>query len=148
MSHAERTAYDDATDAVAAYLQTVADLFTGKRTSLDDLAVVAVDPELSGAQRSIAQARALGHRSEPVGATVTFVWAAPYSIDLSGQPPTVVLRACVDATDLTAVSPAGQRQTGRRELLEYRVVQEDSVPRNGWAVSEVNQLQMARDRAC
>ena len=79
------------------------DLYTGKRTSMDDLAAVAVAPEVSIAARNISLAQTLHYRSEPVGAQVTLVSAEPQDVDLDGSPPTVVLRACIDATAVTAV---------------------------------------------
>lgn len=146
MSGAQWQAYDGATEAVVAYVQTVADLYTGKRTSLDDLAVVAVAPELDVAQRSIAQARALGYYSEPLGALVALVSADPYSIELGASPASVLLKACIDTTDVITVTPTGTRRSGVRQRLEYLVLQADSGPA-GWVVSEVKN-ERPQDRAC
>lgn len=146
MSAADWDAYEGASEAVVAYVQTVADLYTGARTSLDDLAIVAVAPELDIAHRSIAQARALGYRSEPVGAQVRLVSADPYGIELDATPASVLLKACIDTSEVITVAPTGTRRSGVRQKLEYRVVRAESGPAS-WVVSEVKN-ERPQDRAC
>lgn len=119
LAPAEQEAFDQATDVVMAYRQTGVDLYTGARTDVNDLnAVVAIGDLLDRELKNVSQGLTQGYSSEPIGAQVTLVSAEPVSIDLDADPPTVVVRACIDASGVTDVAPDGTRTPGVREQLE------------------------------
>ncbi len=48
--------------------------------------------------KNVSQGLSQGYSSEPAGAQLVLVSAEPVSIDLDADPPTVVVRACIDAS--------------------------------------------------
>lgn len=149
LAPAEQEAFDQATDVVMAYRQTGVDLYTGARTDVNDLnAVVAIGDLLDRELKNVSQGLTQGYSSEPIGAQVTLVSAEPVSIDLDADPPTVVVRACIDASGVTDVAPDGTRTPGVREQLEYTVVTTDYLPAPGWAVLKVTGAKDPKDRKC
>jgi len=103
-----------------------------------------LDRELKNVSQGLSQ----GYSSEPMGAQVTLVSAEPVSIDLDADPPTVVVRACIDAAGVTDVAPDGTRTPGVREQLEYTVVTTDYLPAPGWAVLKLTGAKDPKDRKC
>lgn len=148
LSAAEQEAFEQATAAVMAYRQTIADLYSGARTEVDDLHLVATgdlrDRELDNVSKGLTQ----GYRAEPEGVRLELVAAEPQEIRLNGKSPTVVVRACVDGTALTAVAPDGSRTPGRQESLDYTVVKTSYLQAPGWAVEDVKGQPTAEGRKC
>jgi hypothetical protein len=149
LAPAEQEALDQATDVVVAYQQTIVDLYTGARTDVNDLnAVVATGDLLDASLKSVSQGLSLGYRMEPANAQVVLVSAEPVGIELEADPVTVVVRACLDQSAITSVSPDGSTKPGVREEVDYTVVKTDYLPAPGWAVESMEGDPDAEDRAC
>ena len=149
LAPAEQEAFDQATDVVVAYQQTIVDLYTGARTDVNDLnAVVATGDLLDASLKSVSQGLSQGYRMEPANAQVVLVSAEPVGIDLDEDPATVVVRACLDQSAITSVSPDGSTKPGVREAVDYTVVKTDYLPAPGWAVESMSGDPDAEDRAC
>ena len=146
LSPEQLQAFKDATQTVLAYRQTIVDLYSGTRTNLNDLNLVAtgelLDDDLVGIQNGLVK----GRRIEPSGAKLTLVSAAPDTIDLDTARPAVVVLACVDATAATSVAPDGSSSPGTRELAKYTVVRRGDA--SDWKVSRVQGDADPEDRAC
>jgi hypothetical protein len=134
----EQQAFEEATEVVLAYRQTITDLYSGARTNLNDLNRVAtgdlVERDLTDVQRSLGE----GWRYEPKGGQIELVSAEPVDVNLTEEPSNVVVRACVDTTDITDFNPAGKGTKGIREELDYTVIRAAYLPVPGWAVSRVS----------
>jgi hypothetical protein len=134
----EQQAFEEATEVVLAYRQTITDLYSGARTNLNDLNQVAtgdkVDQDLSHIQRSLGE----GWRYEPEGGVVALVSAYPSKVDLAGDPAQVILRACLDTTAITDINPAGARTRGAREEVPGTLVRTTYSPTPGSAVTRVS----------
>ncbi len=149
LTPAEQEAFDQATAVALAYRQTGVDLYSGARTSVNDLNdVVAAGDLLDRELRNVSQGLSQGYRSEPLGAQLVLVSAEPVRIELDSDPSTVVVRACIDAGAVTDVAPDGTRTPGVREQLDYTVVKTDYLPEPGWAVLRVTGERDPEDRAC
>jgi hypothetical protein len=149
LAPAEQEALDQATDVVVAYQQTIVDLYTGARTDVNDLnAVVATGNLLDASLKSVSQGLSQGYRMEPANAQVVLVSAEPAGIELEADPVTVVVRACLDQSAITSVSPDGSTKPGVREEVDYTVVKTDYLPAPGWAVESMEGDPDAEDRAC
>jgi hypothetical protein len=145
----EQQAFEDATAVVLAYRQTITDLYSGARTNLNDLNEVAagekVERDLIDIQKSLGE----GWTYEPKGGQVSLASARPLDVDLSGDPATITVRACIDTTAITDVSPSGKRSKGIREELDYTLVQMTYLPKPGWAVTKVTtEVDEPLDRRC
>ena len=149
LTPAEQEAVGQSTDVVMAYRQTGVDLYTGARTDVNDLNdVVAAGDLLDRELKNLSQGLSQGYSSQPVGAQVVLVSAEPVSLDLDADPPTVVVRACIDATGVTDVAPDGTRTPGVREQLDYTVIATDYLPAPGWAVLKITGAKDPKDRTC
>ena len=148
LSAEEQQAFEEATAVVLAYRQTITDLYSGARTNLNDLNDVATGDLVDQGLTSIQQSLNEGWSSEPVGAQITLFSAEPTQLDLNGDPPTMVVEACIDTSDVVDVSPDGVRDMGTRERAEYSVTRTDYLPAPGWAVSEVSGAERPEDRLC
>lgn len=148
LTAAQKRAFDEATEVVLAYRQTITDLLTRTRTRLNDLNDVATGDLVNRDLKDVSQALARGNRAEPENAQLVLVAAEPISVNLRRTPPTVVVRACIDATGVTDVAPDGQRSPGVRESLNYTVVKTTYLPDPGWAVSRLTGAPDPQDRAC
>jgi hypothetical protein len=142
----ERVAFEEATEVVLAYRQTIADLYSGARTDLNDLDKVATGDLLDRGLRNIQQGLSQGYRSEPMGVQLVLVSAEPVSVDLGADPPTVIVSACIDATALTDMDPSGERQPGRRESSDFTVIRLSTS--GNWFVDRVTGEADPADRAC
>lgn len=149
LTPAQQEAFEQATDVVLAYQQTIIDLYTGARTKVNDLnSVVAPGDLLDASLRSVSRGLSQGYRMEPANAEVVLVSAEPRDIRLADDPPTVVVRACLDESAVTSVGPDGATKPGVREEVDYTVVQTDYLPAPGWAVESMRGEPDAEDRAC
>lgn len=148
LTAAQEEAFEQAADVVMAYSQTITDLYSGARTRINDLDNYATGGLLDQDRTAVSLGVRRGIRSEPEGVQLTLVLAEPESVKLKADPPTVVLWACIDATDVTDVLADGTRQAGVRERLQYTVVKTAYLPDPGWAVSEVKGDKDPEDRAC
>lgn len=149
LSPAGQEAFDDATNVVVAYQQTIVDLYTGARTDVNDLNdVVASGDLLDASLKSVSQGLSQGYRMDPPSAKVVLVSAEPVSIDLDEDPATVVVRACIDQSTITSVSPDGETKPGVREAVDYTVVKTEYLPARGWAVKSMSGDPDPKDRAC
>ncbi len=144
LTAAEQEAFDEATAAVMAYRQIGVDLYSGERTQINDLDDFTTGTLRTQEVNGVAQALAQGYSSEPRGAQLELVGAEALKVRLQKAPPTVVVRACIDGTEVTIVDPEGARTTGVREVLDYTVILKDW----GWAVAEVAGERDPRDRSC
>lgn len=144
----EQQAFDEATQVVLAYRQTLVDLYSGARTQLNDLNQVATGELLERNLAKTQQDLVAGQRSEPVGARVVLDTASPIHVDLDSDPSSVVVKACVDATGVTSVRPDGTKSGGVREEAEYTLVRTTYLPAPGWAVSRTQVAKNSMDRAC
>jgi hypothetical protein len=116
---------------------------------VNDLNAVAATGDLLDASlKSVSQGLSQGYRMEPDGAQVVLVSAEPVSIKLDEDPAIVVVRACLDQSSITSVSPDGSTKPGVREQVDYTVVQTDYLPAPGWAVESMEGDTDAEDRAC
>jgi hypothetical protein len=146
----EQQAFDDATDAVVAYNQTWVDLYTGARTNLNDLHTVLAEGDLLDASLKKAQQDLdAGAYATPKGAQIALVSSEPVSVKLSKEPPTVVLKACVDSTAVTTFESKGSKpEPGVREEVTYTVVQTTYLPDPGWAVQKMEGPADPEKRRC
>jgi hypothetical protein len=134
-----RRAVVDATEAVRAYEQMISDILTDPQPNPDDMTTVATQPQLDLDLQELRQrGDPAGPAVEAAGAVVV-ASAEPVEINLRGDPPTVVLLACVDRS--TGSPPgSGKRWTAVRELSRYRVVtttDSTDLPDPGWVVAQV-----------
>ena len=148
LSAEEQKAFDEATEVVLAYRQTLVDLYSGARTQLNDLNDVATGELLERNLATTQQDLVAGQRSEPVGATVLLDYATPVRVDLGGNPDSIVVRACVDATGITSVKPDGTKSRGIRQEADYTLVRTAYLPAPGWAVSRTQVAKNPEDRVC
>ena len=148
LAAAEHQAFDEAREVVLAYRQTSTDLYSGARTNLNDLNLVAAgelrDKGLTNVQQSLGE----GWISEPSGAQLELVWARPINVDLAADPNLVVVSACLDASSVVDVSPEGSRDVGAREKADYEVTRTEYLPEPGWAVTGVSGAASPEDRQC
>lgn len=149
LSVADQEAFEQATDVVVAYQQTIVDLYTGARTEVNDInMVVAPGDLLDTSLQNTSQGLSQGYRMEPADAQVVLVSAEPVSVELDKDPSTVVVRACIDQSAITVVSPDGTTEPGLRDELDYTVVKTDYLPDPGWAVQSMEGDPDPKDRAC
>lgn len=148
LTAAEQEAFDQATAAVMAYRQTIADLYSGARTNLNDLNYVATGDALDRGLRNISLGLREGYRTEPQGFALNLVRADVVKLRLADKPPLVLLHACIDSRAGTDIAPDGTRTPGVREQLQYQVVKTDYLPAPGWAVQEVKGEPDTKERAC
>ena len=144
----EQKAFEEATEVVLAYRQTITDLYSGARTDLNDLNDVATGDLLDQGLINISKGLAQGGRNEPQGVQLTLVSAELVTASLGTDPERIVVRACIDATDATVIDPTAGTKPGIRELADYTVVRTTFLPRPGWAVERVTGEPMAKDREC
>jgi hypothetical protein len=144
----ERVAFEEATEVVLAYRQTIADLYSGARTDLNDLDKVATGDLLDQNLRGVQQGLAAGRRSLPVGARLALVEANPVTVDLTSNPSGIRIRACIDSSRLTDLMEDGSQRVGTRESLDYWLVKTNYLPEPGWAVAQVKGKSDPKDRAC
>jgi hypothetical protein len=144
----EQQAFEEATEVVLAYRQTLVDLYSGARNQLNDLNSVAAGDLLDRNLTNTQQDLGAGQRSEPEGVQLVLVTAEPVSVDLRSDPNTVVVRACVDGTQVTSVSPEGARTQGVREQAVYTVTRTTYLPEPGWAVTRTQVAKDPADRTC
>ncbi len=148
LSAAQQEAFQQATDVVMAYRQTITDLYTGARTRINDLDNYVTEPQLERERNAVQKGLASGRRSEPLGGQLRLVSAEPIRVRLKADPPRVVARVCIDATDLTGIAPDGSRESGVREQLDYVVIKTTYLPDPGWAVKRVTGEPDPQDRTC
>lgn len=148
LTQAQQKAFDDAVQVVMAYRQIVVDLYSGARTSINDLDAVTTGAFRQRTENAVALALAKGYKDTPKGVQLTLADAELLKATLTKDPPTVVVRACVDATDVTVVKPDGTQRPGVREQLDYSVVKTSHLPAPGWAVRKVTGEPKAEDRKC
>lgn len=148
LTAAEQEAFDQATAAVMAYRQTIADLYSGARTNLNDLNYVATGDLLGRDLNTISKDLRQGYRTDPRGVQLLLVSAEPKTLSLGKKPPSVEVEVCIDATAARAVHPDGSTTQGVREILDYTVVKVDYLPDPGWAVSRMRSDRMAGQRQC
>ena len=144
----EQKAFEEATMVVLAYRQTLVDLYSGARNQLNDLNGVAAGDLLDRNLTNTQKALGAGQRSEPEGVRLVLVTAEPVSVDLRAAPNTVVVRACVDGTQVTSVSSDGARTQGVREQADYTVTRTTYLPEPGWAVTRTQVAKDPTDRTC
>lgn len=148
LSAEEQQAVAEATATVLAYRQTIADLYSGTRTNLNDLDQVATGELLDANLMGVQQGLSRGQRSRPAGAKLVLVSVEPVRIDLGGDLDSIRIRACIDATAVTDISPEGVQTQGGRESLDYLVVRTDYLADPGWAIAKVEGKSDPESRAC
>ena len=148
LSAAEQQAFEEATEVVLAYRQTITDLYSGARTNLNDLNLVAAGELRDKGLTNVQQGLGEGWISEPSGAQLELVWARPISVDLTANPNIVIVSACLDASSVVDVSPDGSRDVGAREKADYEVTRTAYLPEPGWAVTGVSGAASPEDRQC
>ena len=144
----EQQAFEEATEVVLAYRQTLVDIYSGASLNLNDLNEVATGDLL---QRNLAKAQmdlGEGKRSEPTGVQLALISAEPVRIELDGEPDEVTVRACIDGTMVTSVDAAGIQTSGVRELAEYSLIRTTYLPAPGWAVTRTRVSENPEDRKC
>jgi hypothetical protein len=109
---------------------------------------VATGDLLDASLKSVSQGLSQGYRMEPANAQVVLVSTEPVGIELDEDPATVVVRACIDQSEITSVSPDGSSKPGVREAVDYTVVKTDYLPAPGWAVKSMTGDPDAEDREC
>jgi hypothetical protein len=148
LTAAQQEAFEQATEVVMAYSQTVTDLFSGARTRINDLDNYVtgdlLEIERSGVQQSLSK----GVRSEPKGVQLRLASAEPVKVSLKAKPPTVVLWACIDGTDVRGINIDGEVLPGKRERAQYEVVKTTYLPEPGWAVRSVKAAKNPEERSC
>jgi hypothetical protein len=148
LSVAEQQAFEEAAETALAYRQTLVDLYSGSRSNLNDLNLVAggelLDRDLTNTSIRLRQ----GHRAEPLGVRLALVSAEPVRIALAMEPPTAVVRVCLDATGGEAVNPDGTRTRGVRGELVYTVQRSELMDRASWVVVKVASDKKAGQRQC
>jgi hypothetical protein len=145
----EQRAFDEATQVVLAYRQTITDLYSGARTNLNDLNRVAAGELRDQGLRNIQQSLSDGWRYEPEGAQIRLASASLVEARINDDPATVVVRACVDTTAVTGVEPGGKRIPGIQEELDYTVTRTQYLPDPGWAVTKVSTVSdETEERSC
>ena len=146
LSPEEQEAFEQATETVAAHSQTILDLYSGTRTDVNDMYLVATGDLLQQEMQSIATELARGLKTVPTGVQSSLVSSEPVSFELDRQKPRVVIRACIDERHATDVEPDGTEVPGVREELDYEVLRIN--PAQGWRVSRVTGHADPNDRAC
>jgi hypothetical protein len=134
-----RRAVVDATEAVRAYEQMIRDLLADPQPNLDDMNIVATQPQVDLDLRELRQRGTAAGTVVGAAGAVVVAFADPVEINLRGDPPTVVLLACVDRSTSSATG-SGQRWAADRELSLYRVVtttDPTDLPDPGWVVAQV-----------
>jgi hypothetical protein len=141
----QQQAFEEAAKVALAYRQTITDLYSGARTDLNDLNEVASGDRVDRDLKNVSLSLRKGWRSEPKGGQLVLVSAEPVKVNLKKDPPTVVVRACIDATAVTDVGPDGEREQGKRVEADYTVVKYNSAR---WTVTKVTAVDDVKDRAC
>ena len=144
----QQEAFEQATDVVMAYRQTIIDLYSGARTRVNDLDNYVTGDFLETERMAVSQGVSQGNRSEPKGVQLTLVSAEPVKVNLKADPPMVLLWACIDGTAVTGVDADGTEHPGKRERAQYQVVKTTYLPDPGWAVEAVKAAKDPEDRAC
>jgi hypothetical protein len=148
LSAAEVEAFRQATDVVVAYRQTIVDLYSGARTDLNDLYKVATGELLDQNLRNVQQGLSAGRRVEPDGVQVVLVAAAPVRVDQAEGGLEIVVRACIDGSQVSTVQPDGSEVSGVREELDYTLAPALHLPPPSLAVSRVEGDPLPEDRTC
>ena len=141
----QQQAFEEAAKVALAYRQTITDLYSGARTDLNDLNEVASGDRVDRDLKNVSLSLRKGWRSEPKGGQLVLVSAEPVKVTLKKDPPTVVVRACIDATAVTDVSPDGKREQGKRTLADYTVMRQTPTR---WTVTRVTADLDVEDRLC
>jgi len=145
----EQKAFEEATEVVLAYRQTITDLYSGARTDLNDLNDVATGDLLDQGLINISRSLKEGWSVSPKGVRIRLVNSRPVTLGLSSSEPRVRLRICLDASDVIETDPDGNVKQGLREELDYSVVRTRYLPGEGWAVAEVSSSKSdPKDRKC
>lgn len=132
----EQQAVDEATEAVRAYAQTFYDILADPEPNLNDMNEVAAQPQLALDLKSLQTILSAGETSLDETGPVLLTSVEPFEVSLDGDPPTVVLVACVDRS-ANSGTESGEPWTGRRQQAQYRVVKTTYLAAPGWAVSKV-----------
>ena len=135
---------------VPTYLQKIDDLYLDRSLPLDEIYQVAVAPDAVTEATAIGKFRAEGYRQT---GRVQLVTASADIVDLTNSPaaspspvlPTVVVTACVDVSQVSAVDATGQSivPAGRPRYLieELSVVNPHYPDPSSWRVSEASNRQ-------
>lgn len=136
LTEAEQKAFEEASAAVLAYRQTGIDLFSGARTNLNDMDMVATGDRLNRDLADLQQSLLAGWKAEP-GATVVLTWAQPLEANLTDNPPSVLVRACIDLRGIEFTQPDGTKSMGTQGQSDYLMVKTSREAPHQWAVSKV-----------
>lgn len=142
----QQQAFEEATQTVMAYRQLIVDLYSGARTDLNDLHKVATGDLLDQNLRNIQEGLNEGRRAEPAGVQLALVSSEPVTVKDDNTK--VVLRACIDATEVTDFDPSGTAIRGKRELLTYTTEKTPHLSSAVWKVSRVQGDTDEADRSC
>jgi hypothetical protein len=132
----EQQAFEEATEAVRAYAQTFYNILSDPTPTLNDLNAVAAQPQLALDLKSLQGILSAGEITFDKTGPVFVAAAEPTYVNLEGDPPTIVVVACVDRS-ANSGTEAGDPWTGRRQQSRYQVVKTDYLPQPGWAVAKV-----------
>lgn len=136
LTAAQQRAVDEATHVILSYEQLLTDLLADPEPRLNDLNNLVAQPQL---ELDLNQMRKLIGARETViesAGPKTIVAVEPVKFDLKGDPPTVTLLVCVDASAVSGIYQ-GKPFTGSRQEMQYRVVKTTYLPAPGWAVAEL-----------
>ncbi len=136
LTAAEERAVLEARKAVPAYEQMFYDILADPEPNLNDMNQVAAQPQLAGDLKNLQ--RLIGEGGFTIDSTgpVTVVSSELVSVALDDDPPTVVVRACVDKSAASGTQD-GQSFTGVRQEAQYEIVKTSYLPAPGWAVANV-----------
>jgi hypothetical protein len=148
LTAAQQEAFEQATEVVMAYRQTIIDLYSGARTRVNDLDNYVTGDLLDSERIAVSRGLAEGKRSKPEGIQLKLVSSEPVTVDLKSDPAQVRLWVCIDGTAITARDPDGTEYPGKRERLQYEVVRTTYLPAPGWAVQTAKGAKDPEDRAC
>ena len=136
LSAAEQQAFEEATEVVLAYEQAIYDILASPDPQLNDMNLVAAQPQLAIDLSSLQSIIAAGDTSLTETGPVTLVNAGPMRFNLTANTPSVVLLACVDRSANSGTTAEGP-WVGLRQRSQYRVVKTDYLPAPGWAIAKV-----------
>ena len=148
LSPEEQEAFKQASQTALAFTQTIMDLYTGARTDVNDMYLVATGDFRERVMGNIARGLADGTRTIPAGFQVRLASAEPLKVQLDRKQPRVVVRACVDWIGSTDIKADGTKDPGGRGERDFWVIKVDHLPEPGWAVSRMMVQEDPADREC
>jgi hypothetical protein len=113
------------------------DILADPEPTLNDMNEVATQPQLALDLKNLQGIVAEGGFTITSTGPIEAVSADLVRVDMTGDPETVILVACVDKSKATGTNPDGSAFTGVRQQAQYRIERTTYLPAPGWAVAEV-----------